>query len=111
MSKNQIGGKLGIADVDLKGKRVLMRYVDLEDLFCSPNLFSCFFHPLIMSLVSEVLIIYSNHCFILHLPYSVDFNVPQDKNGVITNTQRIVETLPTIKHALEHGMSLFSILQ
>jgi phosphoglycerate kinase len=60
MSKNQIGGKLGITDVDVKGKRVLMR---------------------------------------------VDFNVPQDKNGVITNTQRIVETLPTIKHALEHGAS------
>lgn len=26
MSKNQIGGKLGLADVDVNGKRVLMRY-------------------------------------------------------------------------------------
>jgi phosphoglycerate kinase len=58
MSNNQIGGKLGLADVDVNGKRVLMR---------------------------------------------VDFNVPQDKTGAITNTQRIVETLPTIKYALEHG--------
>jgi len=32
----------------------------------------------------------------------VDFNVPM-KNGVITNTQRIVASLPTIKYALEQG--------
>jgi phosphoglycerate kinase len=37
----------------------------------------------------------------------VDFNVPQDKKtGAITNTQRIVAALPTIKHALEHGASV-----
>jgi phosphoglycerate kinase len=34
----------------------------------------------------------------------VDFNVPQDKaTGAITNNQRIVAALPTIKHALEQG--------
>ncbi len=37
----------------------------------------------------------------------VDFNVPQDKKtGVITNTQRIVAALPTIKFALEKGASV-----
>lgn len=34
----------------------------------------------------------------------MDFNVPQDKEtGKITNNQRIVGALPTIKHALESG--------
>lgn len=33
----------------------------------------------------------------------VDFNVPQDKDGSITNTQRIVAALPTINLALEKG--------
>lgn len=37
----------------------------------------------------------------------VDFNVPQDKKtGVITNNQRIVAALPTIKHALDNGASV-----
>jgi len=37
----------------------------------------------------------------------VDFNVPQDKNtGAITNNQRIVAALPTIKYALEKGASI-----
>ncbi|MDR2675715.1 MAG: phosphoglycerate kinase [Opitutaceae bacterium] len=37
----------------------------------------------------------------------VDFNVPQDKaTGAITNNQRIVTALPTIKHALAHGASV-----
>ncbi|MCC6415577.1 MAG: phosphoglycerate kinase [Opitutaceae bacterium] len=37
----------------------------------------------------------------------VDFNVPQDKaTGAITNNQRIVAALPTIKHALAQGASL-----
>jgi phosphoglycerate kinase len=37
----------------------------------------------------------------------VDFNVPQDKKtGEITNTQRIVAALPTIKPALEAGGSV-----
>jgi phosphoglycerate kinase len=37
----------------------------------------------------------------------VDFNVPQDKaTGAITNNQRIVAALPTIKHALEKGAAV-----
>src|SRR5690606_25880562 len=37
----------------------------------------------------------------------VDFNVPQDKStGAITNNQRIVAALPTIKHALEQGAAV-----
>ncbi|KAK6544422.1 phosphoglycerate kinase [Orbilia ellipsospora] len=33
----------------------------------------------------------------------VDFNVPLDESKKITNNQRIVGALPTIKYALEHG--------
>jgi phosphoglycerate kinase len=37
----------------------------------------------------------------------VDFNVPQDKQtGAITNPQRIVAAMPSIKHALDHGASV-----
>jgi phosphoglycerate kinase len=37
----------------------------------------------------------------------VDFNVPQDKaTGYITNNQRIVAALPTIKYALEKGAAV-----
>ncbi len=37
----------------------------------------------------------------------VDFNVPQDKaTGAITNNQRIVAALPTVKYALEKGASV-----
>ncbi len=36
----------------------------------------------------------------------VDFNVPQDKDGKITNPQRIVAALPSIKYALDHGAAL-----
>ncbi len=32
-----------------------------------------------------------------------DFNVPQDENGNITDTRRIVSSLPTIKYLLEQG--------
>lgn len=50
--------KVGCKDVDVSGKRVLIR---------------------------------------------VDFNVPQNKEGAITNNQRIAGAVPTIKHALEAG--------
>ena len=50
--------KKTLADVDVKGKRVLMR---------------------------------------------VDFNVPQDDDGKITNNQRIVGAMPTIQKALDAG--------
>eukprot|EP00435_Cladocopium_sp_Y103_P032412 s1864_g8.t1 len=33
----------------------------------------------------------------------VDFNVPMDKEGNITNTQRIVGAIPSIKMALDKG--------
>ena len=37
----------------------------------------------------------------------VDFNVPQDKaTGAITNNQRIVAALPTVKYALSQGASV-----
>ena len=37
----------------------------------------------------------------------VDFNVPQDKaTGAITNPQRIIAALPTIRYALEHGAAV-----
>ncbi|MCI8352780.1 MAG: phosphoglycerate kinase [Clostridia bacterium] len=32
-----------------------------------------------------------------------DFNVPQDENGNITDTRRILSSLPTIKYLLENG--------
>jgi phosphoglycerate kinase len=57
--------KLSIDQLDLQGKRVLMR---------------------------------------------VDFNVPLDKKtGAITNTQRIVAALPTIRYALDHGAAMVLI--
>jgi phosphoglycerate kinase len=33
----------------------------------------------------------------------VDYNVPLDENGRITDDARIVETLPTLRYLLEHG--------
>src|SRR5579864_6301747 len=36
----------------------------------------------------------------------VDFNVPQDEQGNITNTQRIDAALPSIRHILNHGGAL-----
>jgi 3-phosphoglycerate kinase len=33
----------------------------------------------------------------------VDFNVPMDKEGNITNNQRIVGALPSIEYALSKG--------
>merc|ERR1712169_32351 len=56
--KMSLSSKLSITDVDVKGKRVLIR---------------------------------------------VDFNVPLDDNKKITNNQRIVGALPTIKYAIDNG--------
>lgn len=50
--------KMTIADIDVKGKRCLVR---------------------------------------------CDFNVPQDENGKITDENRIIGALPTVKYLLEHG--------
>jgi phosphoglycerate kinase len=36
----------------------------------------------------------------------VDYNVPQDKDGNITNPQRIEAALPTVKYALDKGASV-----
>ena len=35
-----------------------------------------------------------------------DFNVPQDENGNITDENRIIGALPTIKYLLEHGAAV-----
>ena len=53
-----LSSKLGLASLDVSGKRVLIR---------------------------------------------VDFNVPFNADGTISNTQRMVAAVPTIKYALENG--------
>ncbi|KAG8874638.1 phosphoglycerate kinase [Tulasnella sp. 331] len=40
----------------------------------------------------------------------VDFNVPQDSTGKITNPARIVAALPTIKYALDHEASVVVLM-
>ncbi|KAJ7771864.1 phosphoglycerate kinase [Mycena metata] len=60
-----LSNKLAITDLELKGKRVLIR---------------------------------------------VDFNVPQDSTGNITNPARIVAALPTIQYALKNGASVVTLM-
>ena len=74
MSAAKLSDYLGISDVDLNNKRVLIRYI------------------------SFIL------CLHIHVVCgSVDFNVPFATDGSISNTQRIEAALPTIRYALEHG--------
>jgi phosphoglycerate kinase len=78
-----LSNKLSITDVDLKGKRVLVRVSKLL-----PNRKKTPSHPYSIQLT---------------LPQQVDFNVPLDADKKITNNQRIVGALPTINYAIEHG--------
>lgn len=70
-----LSNKLGIEQLDLANKRVLIRYAGVLywELLDTNGLFS------------------------------VDFNVPLEKDGKITNTQRIDASLPTIEYALKKG--------
>lgn len=45
----------------------------------------------------------ASNCSIAHRLRQVDFNVPLDENKNVTNPQRIVGALPTIKYALDNG--------
>lgn len=40
----------------------------------------------------------------------VDFNVPLDANRKVTNTQRIVGAVPTIKYSLDHGAKVVVLM-
>jgi len=40
----------------------------------------------------------------------VDFNVPLEKSGSISNTQRIDESLPTIHYCFEHGARIVTLM-
>lgn len=39
----------------------------------------------------------------------VDFNVPQDENGNITDDRRIREALPTIKYLIDHNAKVILV--
>ena len=76
-----LSNKLSISDVDLKGKRVLVRVRLTTTL-----------DPFVTRLNSSLATDNSQ----------VDFNVPLDGDK-ITNNQRIVGALPTIKYAIDNG--------
>ena len=78
-----LSNKLAITDVDLKDKRVLIR-VSLPASWCWQHIF-----------------LHAIEC--LSLSCQVDFNVPLDSDKKVTNNQRIVGAVPTIKYAIDHG--------
>ena len=86
-----LSNKLAITDVDLKGKRVLIR-VRPRGARASLSV------PLLPM-----------HRLTEGIP-QVDFNVPLDGDKKITNNQRIVGALPTIKYALEHGAKVVVLM-
>lgn len=88
-----LANKLSITDVDVKGKRVLIRVSE-------PLLYP--------SVTSPQRPLQCDNVHLLKLPAltrndkQVDFNVPLD-GTTITNNQRIVGALPTIKYAVDNG--------
>ena len=78
-----LSNKLAITDVDLNDKRVLIR-VSLPASSCWQRIF-----------------LHAIEC--LSLSCQVDFNVPLDSDKKVTNNQRIVGAVPTIKYAIDHG--------
>ncbi|KAF4333343.1 phosphoglycerate kinase [Fusarium beomiforme] len=85
-----LSNKLSITDVDVKGKRVLIRRQ-------SSN-------PIAQTFAQKASTIPRHPQTPANkTPLQVDFNVPLDADKNITNNQRIVGALPTIKYALENG--------
>lgn len=76
-----LSNKLSISDVDLNGKRVLIRVSPAK----FPN------RAELPGALSS-----SN----INVLLQVDFNVPLDADKKVTNNQRIAGALPTIKYAL-----------
>lgn len=87
-----LANKLSINDVDLKGKRVLIRVSQ-----------GCFQLPRSRPLVGGWFLVLQANSRRRHIHTQVDFNVPLDGDKTITNNQRIAGAVPTIKHAIDHG--------
>ncbi|KAF4967633.1 hypothetical protein FSARC_4828 [Fusarium sarcochroum] len=91
-----LSNKLSITDVDVKGKRVLIRLQSL-----SLTIQTTIIPPIKPQ--HQYPAIFSSRAKANPAPLQVDFNVPLDADKNITNNQRIVGALPTIKYALENG--------
>jgi len=113
-----LSNKLSITDVDVKGKRVLIRVdfnvpLDGTTISCvlfSPSLFppsyqtpSTLFYALPKMSLANKLSITDVDVKGKRVLIRVDFNVPLDADKNITNPQRIVGAVPTIKHAIDNG--------